>query len=190
VSEHLFFDPATLGSCGRNVIIGRTVRIRYPELVHIGDDCIIDDFTYISTALRLERYVHVAAGAKFIGGRASEIVIGAFSALAPNVVLSAGSDDYHGGIAGPLVPQEFKGNAVYGRIVLGKHCVIGAGSVVSPNVTFGEGAAVGALSLVKVDLAPWTTNAGIPSRVLGMRDREGTLAAEAAFLATRSRRDD
>jgi serine acetyltransferase len=42
----------------------------------------------------------------------------------------------------------------------------------------GEGATIGALSLVKSPIEPWTVNAGIPSRVIGQRDRNGTLASE------------
>jgi hypothetical protein len=40
------------------------------------------------------------------------------------------------------------------------------------------GALWGALSLVKSLVEPWTVNAGIPSRVIGRRDRSGTLAWE------------
>ena len=61
MSENIFFDLAKLKRCGRNVIIGKTVRIRYPELVEIGDDVIIDDFTYISTALNIVGRVHIAS---------------------------------------------------------------------------------------------------------------------------------
>src|ERR1700741_3574281 len=114
MAKNLFFDLRKLASCGRNVIIGLTVRIRYPELVHVGDDCIIDDFTYISTALRLTQFVHIAAGCKLIGGRKCAVSMGAFSTLAPNVVLSAGSDNYHAGIATPFVPEKYKGDVEYG----------------------------------------------------------------------------
>ena len=68
-NENLFFDPKNLKRLGKNVIIGKTVRIRYPELVEIGDNVIIDDFSYISTGLRIESYVHISSGAKIIGGR-------------------------------------------------------------------------------------------------------------------------
>ena len=33
---------------GENVIISNNIRIRHPEKVQIGDNCIIDDFNYIS----------------------------------------------------------------------------------------------------------------------------------------------
>ena len=68
MSGNLFFDEASLAYRGKNVIIGKTVRIRYPELVRLGDNVIIDDFTYISTALECDDYVHISAGAKLIGG--------------------------------------------------------------------------------------------------------------------------
>jgi acetyltransferase-like isoleucine patch superfamily enzyme len=169
--DNIFFDVGRLKSRGRNVIIGKTVRIRYPELVSIGDDCIIDDFTYVSTELDLVGHVHISAGCKLIGGRSASVRMEPFSTLAPNVVLSAGSDDYVAGIATPLVPPEFKGNYEVGRIVIGRHGIVGAGAVVLPDVTFGEGAAVGALSLVKGDLEPWYLYAGIPARKIKVRDR-------------------
>jgi len=125
MSSNIFFDLQQLGHCGKNVIIGRTVRIRYPELVRIGDNCIIDDFTYISTALDLEEYVHIAAGCKVIGGRKCTVRMGPFSTLAPNVVLSAGSDDYRAGIATPFVPEKYKGKVEYGDINIGRHCIVG-----------------------------------------------------------------
>ena len=182
--ENIFFDPLDLQYRGKNVILGKTVRIRYPELVYIGDNCIIDDFTYISTALRLATNVHISAGNKIIGGRSATVTMGEYSTLAPNVVLAAGSDDYVGGIATPLVPREAKGNVEIGDISIGRHCIVGAGSVVLPNVRFGDGASVGALSLVKKDLDPWTLYAGVPARRLKARDRDRILRYEALLPKT------
>ena len=170
--ENIFFDIGKLKSCGKNVIIGKTVRIRYPELVEIGDNVIIDDFTYISTRLKIHNNVHISSGSKIIGGRGALVEMKEFSTLAPNVILSAGSDDYIGGIATPMVPMEFKGDAIIGDIILNKHCIVGAGSVVLPNVTFHEGACVGALSLVNKDLDAWKLYAGIPAKKIKDRNRE------------------
>ena len=104
--ENLFFDIKDLKHFGKNSIIGKTVRIRYPELVSIGDNCIIDDFTYISTQLTLENYCHISSGCKFIGGQKSEVSMDMLSTTAPNVVLSAGNDDYVSGIGTPLISDE------------------------------------------------------------------------------------
>lgn len=183
VNENIFFDLSKLKKIGKNVIIGKTVRIRYPELVEIGDNVIIDDFSYISTALKLESYVHISAGAKIIGGKNSHVKMDSFSTLAPQVVLSAGSDDYMSGLATPLVPTEYKANVEYGDINIGKHCIIGAGSVVLPNVRFFDGACLGALSLAKVNLEAWTLYAGIPAEALKKRNQQEILKLEKDFIS-------
>ncbi len=180
-AENIFFDLAKLKHCGKNVIIGKTVRIRYPELVSIGDNCIIDDFTYISTALEMKGNVHISAGCKIIGGKNSTVAFDEYSTLSPGVVLAAGSDDYIGGIATPLVPMEVKGDAKIGYIRLGRHCIVGSNSVVLPNITFGEGASVGALSLVRSDLQPWTLYAGIPAKKIRDRNKDRILNLENIF---------
>lgn len=180
--QNIFFDLRQLKRIGKNVIIGKTVRIRYPELVEIGDNVIIDDFTYISTALKIENYVHISAGAKIIGGKTCTVGFGSFSTLAPNVTLAAGSDDYMAGLATPLVDAKFKGQPEYGDIKLGKHVIVGAGSVVLPGVNLQEGSSVGALSLVNFDLEAWTLYAGIPAKAVRMRDKAKISKLEQDFL--------
>ncbi len=178
MSDNIFFDINKLKRKGQNVIIGKTVRIRYPELVEIADNVIIDDFTYISSALIVDSYVHIASGAKLIGGRNSNISIGEFSTLAPNVVIAAGSDDYISGIASPLVPIEYKGNVQIGNITLGRHCIVGSNSTILPNVRLEDGAAVGAQSLVKGDIPAWSLYGGIPARHIKNRNRNEILRLE------------
>jgi acetyltransferase-like isoleucine patch superfamily enzyme len=181
MADNIFFDRNDLKRCGDNVIIGKTVRIRYPELVSIGDNVIIDDFTYISTELEIGNYVHIAAGCKIIGGPNSKAKMRDFSTLAPNVVLSAGSDDYRSGLAGPFVPMSLKGNALIGFIEIGRHSIVGANSTVLPNVTFHDGASVGAQSLVTSSLASWSLNVGVPTRCIGNRNVEEILKYEKSF---------
>lgn len=182
MSDNIFFDTSKLRHRGSNVIIGKTVRIRYPELVSIGDNCIIDDFTYISTSLELEGYVHISSGCKIIGGQKSKLKMGLFSTFSPNVIIAAGSDDYIGGIATPLIPDEYKGNVVYGEVNIGKHCVIGAGTVILPKVVINDGASVGALSLVSKNLDAWFLYAGIPAKKIKERDKEQILNFETDFF--------
>jgi galactoside O-acetyltransferase len=179
--ENIFFDISKLKSCGTNVIIGKTVRIRYPELVEIGDNVIIDDFTYISTSLKLHSNIHISSGCKIIGGKNAFVEMFPFSTLAPNVVLSAGSDDYKDGVATPMVPLEFKANAIIGKILINKHCIVGANSVVLPNVIFNEGATLGALSLAIKDLEEYTVHAGIPAKPIKARNKLNILKLEQQF---------
>lgn len=182
MEENIFFDVSRLKRCGKNVVIGKTVRIRYPELVEIGDNVIIDDFIYISTALKLSSYVHLASGVSIIGGKDVVVTIDSFSTLAPHVVVAAGSDDYLAGIATPLIPKKFKGDMQCGTITIGKHVIVGSNSVVLPNVTLHDGCAVGALSLVKKDLESWKLYAGIPVREINKRNKQQILQLEKEFI--------
>ncbi len=179
--KNIFFDLSKLKSCGENVIIGKTVRIRYPELVDIGDNVIIDDFSYISTSLKIHNNVHLSSGCKIIGGKNAFVELFPFSTTAPNVVLSAGSDDYIDGIAGPTVPLKFKAEAIFGKIIINKHCIVGANSVVLPNVKFKEGSVLGALSLANKDLEEYRVYAGIPARHIKDRNKQNILNLEEQF---------
>lgn len=180
--DNIFFDRKDLKKCGDNVIIGKTVRIRYPHLVEIGDNVIIDDFTYISTSLKISSYVHISSGCKIIGGPESSVEMKNFSTLSPNVVLSAGSDDYLNGIATPLVDKKYKGNAVLGKIILNEHTIVGSNSTILPNVTLNKGSTVGANSVVNSDLEEWSLNVGIPSRKIKNRDKNEILRLEKDFF--------
>ncbi len=180
-NNNIFFNISKLKKLGKNVIIGKTVRVRYPKLVEIGNNVIIDDFTYISTSLKIHNNVHISSGCKIIGGKKSFVEMKEYSTLAPNVVLSAGSDDYIGGIATPMIPFEYKGNVQIGKIVINRHCIVGASSVVLPNVTFYEGSSVGALSLVNKDLEEWKLYVGIPAKFLKDRNKNQILNLEKRY---------
>jgi galactoside O-acetyltransferase len=53
---------------------------------------------------------------------------------------------------------------VCGKVELGKHVILGSGVTILPNVTIGEGSAVGSMSLVNKLLEPWGIYAGVPCR--------------------------
>lgn len=55
---------------------------------------------------------------------------------------------------------------IYKPIVLKKGCQIGMGSIIMPGVTIGEGAIVGAKSVVTKDIPAWTIAAGSPCKVI------------------------
>lgn len=53
-----------------------------------------------------------------------------------------------------------------GRITLKKGCSTGTGSLIMPGVTIGEGAIIGAGSLVTKDIPAWTVAVGRPAKVV------------------------
>ena len=57
----------------------------------------------------------------------------------------------------------------YGPIKLCRWRRVGANSTVRPGVTIGEGAIVGAGSVVTEDIPPWTIAGGVPAKVIRKR---------------------
>lgn len=54
----------------------------------------------------------------------------------------------------------------YGKIHIGRGCMIGMETMIMPGVTIGEGAIVGAGSLVTKDVPAWTVATGRPAKVV------------------------
>jgi acetyltransferase-like isoleucine patch superfamily enzyme len=57
-------------------------------------------------------------------------------------------------------------NSHKGSITIASDAWIGTGAVILPNVTIGEGAVVGANSVVTRDVAPYTVVGGVPARFI------------------------
>jgi galactoside O-acetyltransferase len=177
--ENLFFDKKDLKYCGQNVIIGKTVRIRKPHLVSIGDNVIIDDFTYIACELEIDSYTHVSANTDFIGG-SGKVTIGKFTGIAAGCKIVTGTSNYLGGeLSLPTLPSEFFTGGIIEPIIISDFVLLGCNTVVLPGVIIPEGMATGALSLVsKKEYNPWSLYIGIPCKFHCGRD--GTLIKKTA----------
>ena len=155
--ENIYFNKKDLHYCGENVIIGKTVRIRSPEKVSIGDNTIIDDFTYISGSLDLREYTHIAAGVS-IQGTKNKISIGDFVGISSGVRIYAGSSNYvEAGLDLPTIPEKHSWNGIYEDCFIDHFCIIGANSVILPGCKIPKGLTVAANLVVrkKLNLSPW-----------------------------------
>ena len=164
-------------------IISTMIRAR--GAFDMGDHSICDDFCYFSADVQTGRYVHLAHSVTILGG-GQRCTIGDFTAIGPGVRIVCASDDYDGGIAGPRIPTRFKRRPARGDVRIGRHCIIGANSVILPGTVIPDGVAIGALSLVRPadPLEPDTLYAGCPLRRL--RRRESAQPLEEAFLRDHS----
>ncbi|MBX3470539.1 MAG: acyltransferase [Planctomycetes bacterium] len=166
---------------GQDVTIWPLAKVINPGAITIGDSVIVDDFVLLDGGARttIGSFVHIAMHASIAGG--GELVLEDFVGLSGGVRLYTGNDDYGGGwLTGPTVPAKYRG-VRRGRVVVGKHAIVGANTVILPDVVIGEGAAVGANAVVTRDLAPWTIHVGAPARPLRERPRERILELEAAL---------
>ena len=64
---------------------------------------------------------------------------------------------------------------------MGRHVIIGSGSVVFPGVKIAEGCSVGALSLVNKSTEPWGIYVGNPARRVKLR-KQDLLLEEKRYL--------
>ena len=169
---------------GKNTHIGRNVYFRYPELVEIGNNVIIDEFCFFTTAMKIEDYACIDSHTSVIGGRESMLIMREFSGLSCGARVICGTDDYTGkGLLGPKIPLKYRAGAYTTTIELKKHAVLGTASVIHPGVTIGEGATTGSMTLVTKNLDSWSLYIGQPARKIKTRDRDNILELEKRFKA-------
>lgn len=169
-------------SLGINVQISDRATFYGINRIKLGNHVRIDDFCVFASGpggIEIGSYVHIAVGASLIG--AGKILLSDFSGLSSRVSIYSSSDDYSGTtLTNPTVPTEFK-DVTQADVLLGKHVIVGSGSVILPGVILEEGVAVGALSLVTKNCKAFGIYAGNPARRIKERKRD-LLEMEKRFL--------
>ena len=163
---------------GQDVIIWPLAKIVSPEVISIGDSVIIDDFVFLMGGKRtiIGSFVHIVSFASITGG--GEFVMEDFAGLSGGSRVLTGTDDFSGGsLTNSTVPYPYR-LPVRSFVHIKKHVAIGLNTIILPGVTIGEGAAIGANSLVTKDCEPWTVYIGSPARPLRSRPRERILELE------------
>jgi acetyltransferase-like isoleucine patch superfamily enzyme len=141
--------------------------------IALGNNVRIDDFCVLAAGLGgilIGNYVHIAVGSSLIG--AGKITMSDFSGLSSHISIYSSSDDYTGAtMTNPTVPEEYTG-VTHADVFLGKHVIVGSGSIILPGVTLEDGVAVGALSLVNRNCVAFGIYAGNPARRVKERKRD------------------
>jgi acetyltransferase-like isoleucine patch superfamily enzyme len=177
--DHGYFsedDLKTAGfkSLGHNVQIAKHCTIVGLPNIEIGNNVRIDPYCSLIASgsgwLRLGSFIHIGGYCLLSAG--DGIVMEDFSGLAQGVCIYSRNDDYTGKyLTNPTVPKKYTG-ITHGQVTLKQHVIIGSGSVILPKVTIGEGAAVGALSLVGRSLEGWGVYAGCPAKLFKERSKD------------------
>lgn len=156
---------------GRNVRISDKAAIHNPDKISIGDYSRVDDFCVLSGQITLGRNVHIAVFCNVAGG-SEGVIIEDFAGLAYGCHVFSQSDDYSGkSLTNPTIPARFKRETK--KVVhIGRHCIVGTGSLIFPGVRLAEGTAVGAMSMVTKSTKEWSIYFGIPAKKLKERSRD------------------
>jgi galactoside O-acetyltransferase len=189
--DHGYYESEELrefgfAKVGENVKIARNCLIVGLANISIGSHVRIDDYVQIVAAtghVTIGSYIHIGGGSYL--SAAGGITFSDFSAISQGVRIYSITDDYSGGhLTNPLVPRKYLGLKI-APVVLGRHAIVGSGSVILPGCDIGEGASVGALSLVTRSVPPWSVCLGIPAKRLWARSKD-LLELERQFLAERA----
>lgn len=168
---------------GKNVRIAKNCTIVGAENISIGDNVRIDGYcTFVAAGkgyINLGSYVHLGGYCALLAG--AGITMEDFSGLSWGGKLFSRSDDFTGRhMTNPTVPTEYT-KASEGPIIVKRHAIVGANTIILPKITLGEGVAVGALSLVNKSLDEWGIYSGNPAVRIKDRKRK-LLTLEKAFI--------
>ena len=174
-------------SVGDNVQISDRASFYGTPRIGLGSNVRIDGFCVLSAGIgtiNIGQHVHIAVYSSLIG--AGKITLGDFCNISSRVSIYSSNDDYSGAtITNPTVPAEYTG-VTHDDVFLGRHVIVGSGSVILPGMTMEDGVAVGALSLVNRNCETFGIYAGNPARRVNERKRD-LLAREQQFMASKGR---
>lgn len=149
---------------GKNVSLHKSCIVVGVENISMGDNVRIDGFNSIISSgdgfINLGSHIHIASHCYI--GAGSGLVMEDFTGLAHGVKIHTMSDDYTGkALTNSTIPIKYK-KINSGKVHLGKHSIVGSGTIILPNVNIQEGCSIGAMSLVTKSLDSWGVYFGIP----------------------------
>jgi dTDP-4-amino-4,6-dideoxy-D-glucose acyltransferase len=158
---------------GYNVLISDNARIYNAQKIRLGNNVRIDDLCVLSAGfggIEIGDYVHIAIFSSLQG--AGKITLSSFSGLSSRVSIYSSNEDYSGAfLTNPTVPDKYK-NVSHADVFIGRHAIIGSGTVILPGVTIEDGVAIGALSLVSKDCEEFWIYSGIPAKRIKKRKKD------------------
>ena len=138
--------------CGRKVLVFPGCILHWLERCEIGENVSIHDFCYIDA----------------IGG----VIIGDNTRVAHRCSFISGQHKYNQ--PGKTILESGYTKA---PITIGNDVWLGTGVVILPGVTIGDGAIIGANSVVTKDIEPYSVAAGMPTRIIKKRFPEESLSS-------------
>lgn len=178
--------PTLFNSCGARPAIGRSVVLRNPRCISLGNKVLIDDFAALDVrgsggSIQLSDHVSIGRYSSIVAkhgqielGEAvnvgsycriatqSKVQIGASTLIGAYSYIGSGNHQVGDG-SKPLISREME---IKGGVVIEPHVWIGAGVTILDGVRIGQGAIIGAQSLVREDVAAGATVVGTPARVI------------------------
>lgn len=160
-------DLALFKSIGENVIFEPGVLVFHPENISISDNVYIGHNSILKGYHQNELYIDrdVWIGQYCFIHSAGGVTIGRGAGLGPFVKIITSFHKEENPFE-PVINQDL----IMKEVFLGCGCDIGVGAVLLPGVKIGDGAIVGAGSVVTHDVPDYHVVAGNPARILRKRE--------------------
>lgn len=156
---------------GNNVKVSDKASIYNCDEIEIDNNSRIDDFCVISGKVKIGKNVHITPTCLVSGGEKG-IIFEDFTTIAYGVQVFTQSDDYSGKtMCNSTVPKKYK-EEIFKEVILKRHSIVGAGSIIMPGVVLEEGTSIGAMSLVLQSTEPWGIYVGNPVKKLKNRKKD------------------
>jgi acetyltransferase-like isoleucine patch superfamily enzyme len=141
-----------------------------PEMVDIHSTARIDSFTKIEGGLgvTIGQCCHVSSFCHINGG-GGQVTIGAFSGLASGVKVAGGQTDFSYLYISPVEFEGQVGQVIRKHTIVGAFVIIFSNAVILPGIRIGDGAIVGAGSVVAKDIPDWEIWTGNPAKFVRRR---------------------
>ena len=154
--------------CGKDVRIFPLCKMIHAENAKLDNNCQLFDFVFIDAGeeLKIGKYSTLTWNVLVEGG--ARTLIGDRVFLGPGTKVLTSTYKLDGYYTVEHLPGDC--NAIlYGDIIIEDDAYIGANCTILPGTIIKQGAVVGANSLVKGQLEPWTTYVGTPCKLIGKR---------------------
>lgn len=175
---------------GNNVIFGRSLTIRHPHKIFLGDNVVIDDYAVLdakgtdNAGIEIGDEVMIGRGTVIsckngniqIGNNcniamscfiqsAKTVTIGENTLISAFCYVIGGGDHRTERTDIPIIAQ---GQIVQG-VDIGENCLLGAGVLVQDGVTLGQDVVIGSGAVVRDSVNDFCVAAGVPAKVVGKR---------------------
>jgi acetyltransferase-like isoleucine patch superfamily enzyme len=158
VSAYYFFTYRCL--------ISRQARVQFARQISFGKGTVVKPFAVIQTQggrisfgtdCAVSSFDHISTGI-------TDVVIGNYVRIAPSVTILGGSRNFEQRDV-RIVDQ----GSFHEGVTISDDVLIGANVVILPGCHIGEGAVIGAGSVVNSDIPPYAIVAGMPAKIIGER---------------------
>ncbi len=159
-----------VGKCGENVRLYPLCKMIHAENAVLEDHSQIFDFVFIDAGerLRIGKYSTLTWQVLIEGGAKTDIGHRVF--LGPGTKILTSTYEFDGYYSIEHLPGDV-GKIRYGDVIIEDDAYVGANCTILPGTIIRKGAFVGASSLVKGELEPWTVYVGTPCKAIRKREK-------------------